>query len=218
MAARSSIYKCDVTKFLLGYLYFYIAINPVKSSDLDTSWKIGDKYIGLENCTQCNVKPKTCICHSLDRCILCCSGVSCCTCYDCTPCQDDQRQLIIMTQVAISILFVFGLVSLIIIYCKICKRTRQNIARGRCVLLQGQEPNNTPCSTIEDLRERPPPYNEVVYSAPPLYTSPYNRASMQEAPPSYPGTPKPQERSQDTDNQFSSRHSVFVASSVAQHM
>ncbi|XP_011254409.1 uncharacterized protein LOC105250148 isoform X2 [Camponotus floridanus] len=185
MAAHSSIYKYDVIKaLLLRYLYFYIAIFvcPVKSLDLDTFCEISDRYIGLENCTQCNVKLKTCACwENLDRCIIYCPGISCCSCYDCTLCW-----------------------------------TRQAITRTRCIVLR--EERDTHCSTIEGLRDRPPPYNETLYSAPPLYTSPYNRASMQEAPPSYPGTPKLQERCQDTNDQLPSRHSMFVAASIAQHM
>ncbi|XP_032663114.1 uncharacterized protein LOC116840470 isoform X2 [Odontomachus brunneus] len=56
-----------------------------------------------------------------------------------------------------------------------------------------QELNGTTrCNTVEDLRERPPLYSEVC-GAPPLYTSPYNRVSMQDAPPRYPDTPKAQE-------------------------
>ncbi|GAB1869214.1 hypothetical protein CAJAP_10293 [Camponotus japonicus] len=220
MAAHSSIYKYDVIKaFLLRYLYFYIAIFvcPVKSLDLDTSCEIGERYIGLENCTQCNVKLKTCACwENLDRCIIYCPGTSCCSCYDCTLCWEDQRRLIIMMRIGIFILFGFGLIGLIIIYCKICNRTRQAITRTRCIVLR--EERDTHCSTIEGLRERPPPYNETLYSAPPLYTSPYNRASMQEAPPSYPGTPKLQERCQDANDQLPPRHSMFVAASIAQHM
>ncbi|XP_029155249.1 LOW QUALITY PROTEIN: uncharacterized protein LOC114928310 [Nylanderia fulva] len=219
LVTHSSIYKSDVMKsFLLGYLYFYIVIYPVKSSDLVTSWEISNSYISFDNCTQCNVKPHVCNCledRLANKCLVCCSDVSCCFCYDCTCRQN--RQLIIMTQIAISILFTFGFLGLIIIYCKICSRTRRQVTRGRCIVLQEQELDRTNCSVIEDLRERPPPYNEVPYSAPPLYTSPYNRTSMQEAPPSYPGTPKPQERSEATE-QTLSRHSVFVASSIAQHM
>lgn len=207
--------------FLLGYLYFYIATYPVKSleyvTDLDTSWEIKNSYINLDNCTQCNVNLNKCICleDRLNKCIVCCLDVLCCSCYDCTPCRQD-RQFIIMTQIAITILFAFGFLGLIIISCKICNRTRRHVARGRCIVLQEQELNRTGCSVIENIRERPPSYNEVPYGAPPLYTSPYNGASMQEAPPSYPGTPKPQERA--TDDQTLSRHSVFVASSIAQHM
>ncbi|KAL6423836.1 hypothetical protein ACFW04_010345 [Cataglyphis niger] len=185
MAARPSIYKYDVMKLLLlGSLYFYIAyIYPAKSSDLNTSWERRDEYINLENCSTYNIKLKSCICwkNYFDRCIICCSNISCCFCEDCTLCW-----------------------------------TRQRITRTRCIVLQ--EERDTQCSTIEALRERPPPYNEMTYNAPPLYTSPYNRASMQEAPPSYPGTPKLQERSQDTNDQFSTRHSTFVATSIAQHM
>ncbi|XP_029669290.1 uncharacterized protein LOC115239084 isoform X1 [Formica exsecta] len=212
MAARSSIYKYDVMKvLLLGYLYFYIAyICPAKSSDLDTSWEIS-----LENCSAYNIKLKTCTCwkNYLDRCVICCSGISCCSCYDCTLCWEMQQRFTTITQMSIFMLFGFGLIGLILIYCKICHRSRQ---RTRSIALQ--EERDTQCSTIEDLRDRPPPYNEMAYNAPPLYTSPYNRASMQEAPPSYPGTPKLQERSQDTNDQFSSRNSTFVASSIAQHI
>ncbi|XP_070149223.1 uncharacterized protein [Polyergus mexicanus] len=217
--ARSFIYKYDVMKvLLLGYLYFYIAyICPAKSLDLSTSWEIRDEYTSLENCTY-NIKLRTCICwkNYLDRCVICCSGTSCCSCYDCTLCWKMQQRFTTITQISIFMLFGFGLIGLILIYCKICYRSRQRITRTRSIALQ--EERDTQCSTIEDLRDRPPPYNEMAYNAPPLYTSPYNRASMQEAPPSYPGTPKLQERSQNTNDQFSSRHSTFVASSIAQHM
>ncbi|XP_072742861.1 uncharacterized protein [Anoplolepis gracilipes] len=221
MATCSSIYKYDVMQtFLLGYLYYYIAIYiyPVKSVDFDASWDIENEYNSLQNCTQCNVKLSQCICwenNYLDKCIICCPRTPCCSCQNCTPCWEDRQRLIIMTQITITILFGFGVVGLIIIYCKMCNK-RQRTARPRCIVLQ--EERDTHCSTIEDLRERPPPYNEMPYCAPPLYSSPYNRASMQEAPPSYPGTPKLQERPQNTSNQVSPRHSVFVASSVAQHM
>ncbi|XP_050462520.1 uncharacterized protein LOC126857290 [Cataglyphis hispanica] len=204
---------------LLGSLYFYIAyIYPAKSSDLGTSWERRDEYINLENCSTYNIKLESCFYwkNYLDKCIICCSNISCCFCEDCTLCWEKQQRLITIMQIIISILFGLGLIGLIIIYCKICNRTRQRITRTRCIVLQ--EERDTQCSTIEALRERPPPYNEMAYNAPPLYTSPYNRASMQEAPPSYPGTPKLQERSQDTNDQFSTRHSTFVAASIAQHM
>ncbi|XP_029669291.1 uncharacterized protein LOC115239084 isoform X2 [Formica exsecta] len=198
MAARSSIYKYDVMKvLLLGYLYFYIAyICPAKSSDLDTSWEIS-----LENCSAYNIKLKTCTCWK--------NYLGSENFYF----REMQQRFTTITQMSIFMLFGFGLIGLILIYCKICHRSRQ---RTRSIALQ--EERDTQCSTIEDLRDRPPPYNEMAYNAPPLYTSPYNRASMQEAPPSYPGTPKLQERSQDTNDQFSSRNSTFVASSIAQHI
>ncbi|XP_077273884.1 uncharacterized protein LOC143903787 isoform X4 [Temnothorax americanus] len=137
-----------------------------------------------------------------------------------------QGQLILMTQIGISILFGFGVVGLIVVYCKICNRTRQ-VARERRrlrVVLHEERDLVTQCSTIEGLlRDRPPSYNEVIRNAspvytsscaPPLYSSPYNRASMQEAPPSYPGTPKPQEKSRDSDELPSSP----PVPPVAQHM
>ncbi|XP_024877216.1 uncharacterized protein LOC112458042 isoform X1 [Temnothorax curvispinosus] len=225
------INRCDIMDsysflLLLGYLYFCIAINPIENSDWVARFpEISERYASLDNCTQCDVKQdSSCSCFRYgDKCAICCYSVSCCVCADCGMCRYTQQQLILMTQIGISILFGFGIVGLIVVYCKICNRTRQ-VARERRrlrVVLHEERDLVTQCSTIiEGLRDRPPSYNEVIRNAspvypsscaPPLYSSPYNRASMQEAPPSYPGTPKPQEKSRDSDELPSSLP-------VAQHM
>nr|XP_031848517.1 uncharacterized protein LOC116433988 isoform X3 [Nomia melanderi] len=50
--------------------------------------------------------------------------------------------------------------------------------------------------TIQESRDRPPSYSEAC-GAPPLYGSPFNRASMLEPPPVYPDTPKLPDRGRD---------------------
>ncbi|XP_077273855.1 uncharacterized protein LOC143903787 isoform X1 [Temnothorax americanus] len=226
---------------LLGYLYFCIAVNPIENSDWVARFpEISERYASLDNCTQCDVKQdSSCTCFLYgDKCAICCSSVPCCVCADCAMCRYTQGQLILMTQIGISILFGFGVVGLIVVYCKICNRYRKTrtqqfssrtrqVARERRrlrVVLHEERDLVTQCSTIEGLlRDRPPSYNEVIRNAspvytsscaPPLYSSPYNRASMQEAPPSYPGTPKPQEKSRDSDELPSSP----PVPPVAQHM
>jgi len=204
---------------LLGYLCFCVAENPNDGSDWDARLpEISERYAVQSNCTDYDIKQDpSCISfiyYSIaDRCIVCCSGIPCCSCDDCTICWNEQRTLIIITQIGISILFVFGLIGLIIVYCKICNRTRWQTRadrRRRRVLLH-EHRDLTQCSIIEGLQDRPPSYNEILHNAgsppnytsslfppntaPPLYTSPYNGMSTQEAPPSYPGTPKPQEKS-----------------------
>ncbi|XP_028044527.2 uncharacterized protein LOC105837164 isoform X2 [Monomorium pharaonis] len=200
---------------LLGYLSFCVAINPAESSDWEEEFT--REILDLYNCTRCDEveQDTSCLCFEYtDKCIVCCSGVPCCSCADCGLCwqKGNHRELIIMTQIIISVLFVFGIIGLFVVYFKICYRTRQHTRRHRrCVVLHEERDLTTQCSIVEDLRDRPPSYNEVVRSAPPLYTSSYNRTSMQEAPPSYPGTPKPQEKTQDSN--------VLPSSpSVAQHM
>ncbi|XP_018402677.1 PREDICTED: uncharacterized protein LOC108779712 [Cyphomyrmex costatus] len=116
----------------------------------------------------------------------------------------EQQQLIIMTQIGIAMLFGLGIIGLIAFYCKLCTKPLQTSLRTRRRHVHEEGDLTTYCSTIEG-QERPPSYNEAVrnasstntYSdnAPPLYGSPYNRTSMSEAPPSYPGTPKSQEKS-----------------------
>ncbi|XP_071569532.1 uncharacterized protein [Temnothorax nylanderi] len=230
------INRCDIMNsylflLLLGYLYFCIAVNPIENSDWVARFpEISERYASLDNCTQCDVKQdSSCICFDYgdksDKCVICCSSVyPCCVCPDCAVCRRVvmHRRVILMTQISISILFGFGIIGLIVVYCRICNRTRQ-VARERRrlrVVLHEERDLVTQCSTIEGLRDRPPSYTEVVRNAspvytsscaPPLYSSPYNRASMQEAPPSYPGTPKPQEKSRDSDELPSSPP-------VAQHM
>lgn len=199
---------------LLGYLCLCIAVNPIESSDWNARFtQLSDKYSSFDNCTQCDEQQElSCSCLDFfEKCIVCCSGNSCCICPNCAPCWYEQRQLIIMTGIVISTLFAFGIIGLIIVYCKICNRARQHTrTHRRRVILHEARDLTVHCTTIEGLRERPPSYNEVVRStpsvhtssynnAPPLYTSPYNRASMQEAPPSYPGTPKPQEKLHDSN-------------------
>ncbi|XP_014481630.1 PREDICTED: uncharacterized protein LOC106748011 [Dinoponera quadriceps] len=151
-----------------------------------------------KNCTQCNVKPNTsCLCLEntgpKGECIIYCpKNEECCLCDNCSLCWSAEWQLMTMTHISVSILFGLGITGLILMYCKLCNRTRR-LARTRCLRVQ-QELNGTSyCNTIEDSRERPPLYSEVC-GAPPLYTSPYNMASMQDVPPRYPDTPKSQER------------------------
>lgn len=202
---------------LLGYLCFCIAIDPIETSDWFNRLPELSNTTSYDNCTHCNEKQESsCVCLKyFHKCLVCCSSVSCCICEDCAPYWQEQQRLIIMTQIGISILFAFGIVGLIVVYCKICNRARQHTRTRRCIVSHEERDLTTHCSTIEDLRERPPSYNEVIRSAsqvytascnqaPPLYTSPYNRMSMQEAPPSYPGTPKLQEKLQDSNEPPSS--------------
>ncbi|KYM81779.1 hypothetical protein ALC53_07772 [Atta colombica] len=101
-------------------------------------------------------------------------------------------------------LFGLGIFGLVAFYCKMCYKPIQASTRmHRRHVVHEEGDLRTYCSTIEG-QERPPSYNEAVHNAsstntysdnaPPLYTSPYNRMSMSEAPPSYPGTPKLQEK------------------------
>ncbi|XP_011882371.1 PREDICTED: uncharacterized protein LOC105570052 [Vollenhovia emeryi] len=226
--------SCDIMNsfllvLLLGSLCFCVAENPTESAEWDTRLPDMTEKYSFRNCTQCDVQPgsTTCICfENSDACVICCSNVSCCICPDCFLCWYEQQQLILMTQIGISVLFACGIIGLIVVYCKICNRMRPRTrrARRRCIVLHEENDSTTPCSTVEGLRrERPPTYNEVIRSsppvyassdnnAPPLYTSPSNRASMQEAPPSYPGTPKPQDKSKDDPNKFPS------SPPIAQHI
>ncbi|KAL0110268.1 hypothetical protein PUN28_013726 [Cardiocondyla obscurior] len=213
---------------LLGYLCLCIAINPIESSDWDVTFpEISESYNkDFDNCTQCDLNQDTgCRCYAyIDSCLVCCPDLSsCCICKTCEQCWNEQRQLVIMTQIIISVLFGFGIIGLIIVYCKVCNRARHHTRRRRIVLHEEHACDlTTQCSTVESLRDRPPSYNEIVRNAPPvytsfrdnappLYTSPYNRTSMQESPPSYPGTPKLQDKLEDSNNSLSSP-------TVAQHM
>ncbi|XP_020292086.1 uncharacterized protein LOC109858842 [Pseudomyrmex gracilis] len=208
-------YRCDImSPLFLGYLYFYITVNSMESlgNVIPTSnWENfteSTEYFVKLNCTQCNVIAEqlcNCSLENYGRYSICCSDSQCCYCENCVLYQRRQDLLVII-EISVSVLCAFGILGLLVIYCKLCKRTRQNICRRpRCIVFRDEYNTITHCSTIEGLRERPPPYSEVAHStsvhtssnnAPPLYTSPYNRTSMQEAPPSYPGTPKPQERTQ----------------------
>ncbi|KYQ49927.1 Huntingtin-interacting protein K [Trachymyrmex zeteki] len=114
----------------------------------------------------------------------------------------EQLQLIIMTQIGIAMLFGLSIIGMVAFYCKMRNKAIQTSTPTRRRRVEEGDPTIY-CSTIEG-QERPPSYNEAVRntsstnaysdSAPPLYTSPYNRMSMSEAPPSYPGTPKLQEK------------------------
>ncbi|XP_018351856.1 PREDICTED: uncharacterized protein LOC108754204 [Trachymyrmex septentrionalis] len=209
--------------FLFGYLCFCITISLTKSSDMDTHSDISERYIyNINNCTQCDDQQhSSCICFEyVDNCVICCSNVPCCVCANCATCW--QQQLTIMTQIGIAMLFGLGIFGLIAFYCKMCYKPIQTSTRMRRRHVVREEGDLTYCSTIEG-QERPPSYNEAVHntsstnmysdSAPPLYASPYNRMFMSEAPPSYPGTPKLQEKilHQNSNEPPSS-------SSVVQHM
>ncbi|XP_032663113.1 uncharacterized protein LOC116840470 isoform X1 [Odontomachus brunneus] len=181
-----------MSPFFLGYLYFCTAITLIVSLDpSDAHIAFSKKYIEtFENCTQCSSKQSNLRCTENPDgpgCIVCYNQV-CCFCNDCSFCWHAEWQLISMTYMSISILFLLGITGLFLMYCKLCNRARQP-ARCRA---QQELNGTTRCNTVEDLRERPPLYSEVC-GAPPLYTSPYNRVSMQDAPPRYPDTPKAQE-------------------------
>ncbi|KYN13678.1 PREDICTED: uncharacterized protein LOC108766452 isoform X2 [Trachymyrmex cornetzi] len=135
----------------------------------------------------------------------------------------EQQQLMIMTQIGIAMLFGLGIFGLVAFYCKVCYKPIQTSTRTRRRRVVREEGDlTTYCSTIEG-QERPPTYNEAVRntsstnthsdSAPPLYTSPYNRMSMSEAPPSYPGTPKLQKKIL-----HQSSNELPSSSPVVQHM
>ncbi|XP_018311321.1 uncharacterized protein [Mycetomoellerius zeteki] len=191
--------------FLFGYLCFCVTISLTKSSEMDIYPEISERYIyTLNNCTQCDVQQQSsCICFEyVDKCVICCSNVPCCVCANCTTCWHEQLQLIIMTQIGIAMLFGLSIIGMVAFYCKMRNKAIQTSTPTRRRRVEEGDPTIY-CSTIEG-QERPPSYNEAVRntsstnaysdSAPPLYTSPYNRMSMSEAPPSYPGTPKLQEK------------------------
>lgn len=191
--------------FLFGYLCFCVTISLTKSSDMDTHSEISERYIyNINNCTQCEVQQQSsCICFEyVDNCVICCSNVPCCVCANCATCWHGQQQLVIMTQIGIALVFGLSIFGLIVFYYKMCYKPIQTSTRTRRRHVQEGD-LTTYCSTIEG-QARPPSYNEAVRntsstnmysdSAPPLYASPYNRTSMSEAPPSYPGTPKLQEK------------------------
>ncbi|XP_025155475.1 uncharacterized protein LOC105190655 isoform X2 [Harpegnathos saltator] len=177
-----SIYRCDImSPFFLGYLYFYMVmtlfarLNPsyAQDSTIENLQKYGNC---TANCTQYDIKSSTaCNCientQEEDGCIIDCPQ-KCCFLSDCSFCQHAEWQLMTMTHISISILFVLGITGLILMYCKLCSRTRR-LARTRCFRAQGPD-GAMYCSTVDGLRERPPPYSEVC-GAPPLYASPYNR-------------------------------------------
>ncbi|XP_011173706.1 uncharacterized protein LOC105205860 isoform X2 [Solenopsis invicta] len=211
--------------FLLGYLCFCVAINLADSSDPETGFPEISENDSSDNCSRCDETEQdtSCVCfEDLDRCVIVCNSGLYCTCPNCNLCWQEQQRLMLVTQIVISVLFALGMVGLVIVYLKICHKTRQHPTRRRHIVLHEAQDLTTQSSIIESLRERPPSYNEVIRNtpsvytsscnnAPPLYASPYNRASMQEAPPSYPGTPKPQEKIQDSNEPPSSLP-------VAQHM
>ncbi|XP_012235224.1 uncharacterized protein [Linepithema humile] len=204
MALYTSTYRYyDMILFLLGYLYFCVAINPAESLDLEPSFET-ERYSqsDMENCTHCLIRSHLdCSCQTYnDECLICCPGFSCCFCSDCTSCWHNQQKTISLYQINIYILCGYGIIGLIVIYYKICKKIKEGIVRTsmRRTLLQRDSGTSTNRSTSETVQERPPSYNEVC-SAPSLYTSPYNMTSMEEAPPQYPGTPKLQERSRDSN-------------------
>lgn len=215
MAIYTFTHRCrDVmTLFLLGYLYFCFAISPAKSLDIDTSAEITKGYAGMENCTQCLVKSHldcTCLLDYTNECFICCLGFSCCPCSDCTSCWHDEQKTTLY-EINMYILCGFGIIGLIILYYKICKKIKEQLAltsMRRRLLMERNSGSSTNQNTSEVVQQGPPSYNEVC-DAPPLYTSPYNMTSMEEAPPQYPGTPK-QERSRDSN--------LPAAFSVTQHM
>ncbi|XP_076382803.1 uncharacterized protein LOC117219673 isoform X3 [Megalopta genalis] len=106
--------------------------------------------------------------------------------------------VITATQIIVLLLFACGIIFALLMYCKTCSRSAQTryMEQSRCSNGNNQtDSDSLYCCTINDSRERPPSYTESC-NAPPLYGSPYNRASMLEPPPVYPDTPKLSDRGQ----------------------
>ncbi|XP_076300966.1 uncharacterized protein LOC143219061 isoform X2 [Lasioglossum baleicum] len=106
--------------------------------------------------------------------------------------------VITATQIIVLLLFAFGIFFALLIYCKTCNRS--NRARYSDQSRYGNNDDDQQTDTdslyshaINESRQRPPSYSEAC-NAPPLYGSPFNRASMLEAPPVYPDTPKLSDR------------------------
>ncbi|XP_015434813.1 PREDICTED: uncharacterized protein LOC107190517 [Dufourea novaeangliae] len=98
------------------------------------------------------------------------------------------------TQIILCLLFVFGTFFVLIMYCKACTRASQARYSDQSRRQSGhndedRDTSSLQCYTIFESRARPPSYSEAC-SAPPLYGSPLNKASMLEGPPVYPDTPK----------------------------
>ncbi|KZC12466.1 hypothetical protein WN55_04004 [Dufourea novaeangliae] len=93
------------------------------------------------------------------------------------------------TQIILCLLFVFGTFFVLIMYCKACTRYSDQSRRQSGHNDEDRDTSSLQCYTIFESRARPPSYSEAC-SAPPLYGSPLNKASMLEGPPVYPDTPK----------------------------
>ncbi|XP_076229374.1 uncharacterized protein LOC116433988 isoform X3 [Nomia melanderi] len=84
------------------------------------------------------------------------------------------------TQLIILLLFIFGIFFALIMYCKTCSRSYQErFLEERECRGEENEANSLHNSyyTIQESRDRPPSYSEAC-GAPPLYGSPFNRASV----------------------------------------
>ncbi|KAG7190079.1 hypothetical protein KM043_006217 [Ampulex compressa] len=156
----------------------------------------------FHNCTNISTDA-SCLCFDCNvyRCLLCCPPQSCCY-YDgdhlCN--RTSEWNTVRVIQISILILFVLGVISMIIIYFRICRRATRVEYMSHIVIRRRQNERGSMRDELNDdsirattglrggaetLPDRPPPYSEIG-SAPPLYTSPFNRVSMLEAPPVYP--------------------------------
>ncbi|XP_025155478.1 uncharacterized protein LOC105190655 isoform X5 [Harpegnathos saltator] len=168
-----SIYRCDImSPFFLGYLYFYMVMTlfarlNTRCVSTDPSYAQDSTIENLQKYGNCTAN-----CTQYDI-----KSSTACNCIENT--QEEDGCIIDCPQ---KCCFLSD--------CSFCQTRR--LARTRCFRAQGPD-GAMYCSTVDGLRERPPPYSEVC-GAPPLYASPYNRTSMQDAPPRYPSTPKLQER------------------------
>lgn len=163
---------------------------------------------GTPNCT---IKPfdPACVCSGCNEngCYIKCYRSSY-FCVGYTKCWSKDWSLITATQISVFILFVLGIVSVIIMYLRVCNRIIQRAYSNRAIPQSERNdqgnPNMSQISIIEN-RDRPPSYSEAC-SAPPLYSSPYNRVSMLEPPPVYPETPKLSERNSPSNNPTVEHH------------
>ncbi|XP_017753749.1 PREDICTED: uncharacterized protein LOC108546271 [Eufriesea mexicana] len=102
------------------------------------------------------------------------------------------------TQIIFILLSIFGLFLAMLIYCKVCSRA-SSMAYSEYIAYLDEHNSNISSrsmysdSIYESSMDRPPSYNEAC-SAPPLYTSPFNRVAMLEAPPVYPEIPTVSDR------------------------
>lgn len=106
--------------------------------------------------------------------------------------------VITATQIIVLLLFAFGILFALLIYCKTCNRSSQSRYSDQSRYGDNDDDQQTDADSlyshaINESRQRPPSYSEAC-NAPPLYGSPFNRASMLEAPPVYPDTPKLSDR------------------------
>lgn len=100
---------------------------PTSLSELEDEGK--DIFsTSIFNCSEPSIVLPDSSCYCLEctgtTCILCCKGTSpfCCTCHECSTCWNKNWSLITATQITVFLLFVFGIIFVMMMYFRTCKR------------------------------------------------------------------------------------------------